>query len=243
MVRRIIAALILPVFIISGCASYKTQHTGFRPPAAYPGNVDANRVAIGGEAYVGKAVAKEAFGFDIRDAGLLPVQLVMDNKSGNSLELVSSQTFLVDDNGRYWNVILNRDAVERVDKYTEMGAFLGKGAGKGAILGAVAGTILGAAIGIVSGRNVGTAIGKGAAIGAAGGALIGGTKEGTSSERPYRIADDIRDKGLEGKVIPDEHLANGFIFFPGEAPSAKELRLQYRENETGKLRSVVLKLK
>lgn len=241
--RRIIATLILPVFIISGCATYKTQYTGFRPPEAYPGHVKVDGVAMGGEAYADQAVAKDAFGFDIREAGLLPVQLVMDNKSGKSLEIVGSQTFLVDDSGRYWNIIPNRDAVQRVDKYTEMGAFMGRGAGKGAVLGAVAGTILGAAIGIVSGRNVGSAIGKGATIGAAGGALIGGVQEGTSSERPYRIADDIRDKGLEGKVVPDEHLANGFIFFPGEATSAKELRLQFRERESGKLHSVILKLK
>lgn len=240
---RFIAMLILPVFILSGCATYKTQYTGFRPPEAYPGHLKVAGVAMGGEAYAEQEVANEAFGFDIRDAGLLPVQLVLDNKSGRTMEIVSSQTFLVDDGGRYWNIIPNRDAVERVDKYTEMGAFLGKGAGKGAVLGAVAGTILGAAIGIVSGRNVGSAIGKGAVIGAAGGALIGGTKEGTSSERPYRIADDIRDKGLEGKAIPDEHLANGFIFFPGEAPSARELRLQLRERESGKVYSVVMPLK
>ena len=54
---------------------------------------------------------------------------------------------------------------------------------------------------------------------------------------------DIREKGLEGKVIPNAYLANGFIFFPGEAQSAKELRMQVREKESGDTYTVVLKLK
>jgi hypothetical protein len=38
-------------------------------------------------------------------------------------------------------------------------------------------------------------------------------------------------------------LANGFIFFPGEAESARELRLQFRETEAGAVHSVMLRLK
>jgi len=113
----------------------------------------------------------------------------------------------------------------------------------GALLGAAAGSIIGAALGIVSGSNVGSALGKGAALGAAGGAVIGGVKEGTSSDREYRITDDLRSKSLEGKEIPNAHLASGFLFFPGEANSAKELRLQLRERDTGKISPVVLRFK
>ena len=237
-----VMALILCLTLASGCATYKTQYVSFRPPEGYPNHVIVDRISIGGEAYADPAVATDAFGFDIREAGLLPVQLVMDNKSGKDIEIVSGQTFLIDDADRYWQVLPNRVAVERVDKFTSAGA-MASGAGKGAVIGALAGSILGAALGIVSGRNVGSALGKGAALGAAGGAIVGGVKEGTSPEQGYRISDDVRDKGLEGKVIPDEHLANGFIFFPGEAKSAKELRLQVRERASGKTATVLLKLK
>ncbi|KAF0218339.1 MAG: hypothetical protein FD174_2956 [Geobacteraceae bacterium] len=239
---KLMVYLILPIFVLSGCTAYKTQYAGFRPPEGYPGYQVVDGVSIGGEAYADKDEAEKAFGFDIKGAGLLPVQIVLDNKSGKSLEIVPTQSFLVDSGGRYWNLIPTNIAIDRLDKSTELAAFLGKGAGKGAILGAVAGTILGAAIGIVSGKNVGSALGKGAAIGAAGGAIIGGVKEGTSSEREYRITDDIRAKSLEGKVIPGDSLANGFLFFPGEADTAKELRLQYREKESGQSHTVVLKL-
>lgn len=243
MKRKIMACLTLAIFTLSGCTAYKSQYVSFRPPEGYLNYQVVDGVSLGAEAYAVKDDAEKAFGFDIKGAGLLPVQLVLDNRSGKSLELVAGQTFLVDNEGRYWNVVPNHAAVDRLEKSTELASFFGKGAGKGALLGAAGGAILGAAIGIVSGGNVGSALGKGAAVGAAGGAIIGGVKEGTSGEREHSIIDDIRAKGLEGKVIPRESLANGFIFFPGEAASARELRLQYREKETGAVRSVVLKLK
>jgi hypothetical protein len=198
---------------------------------------------VGGEAYADEDAAEKAFGFDIKGASsLLPVQLVLTNNSGRTLEVVSSQTFLVDTENRYWTIIPNRDAVERVEKSTQLGAFFGSGAGKGATIGAVGGAILGAALGIVSGDNVGSALGKGAALGGAAGAVIGGTQEGTSPKREYRIIDDLREKGLEGKTIPSGGLANGFLFFPGEAPGARVLKLQMRERETGKIHTFDLTL-
>ncbi|RII28630.1 MAG: glycine zipper family protein [Geobacter sp.] len=237
-----LVSMMLCLTLFSGCATYKTQYVSFKPPEAYPNFKVVAGAPMAAEAYADQSVAAEAFGFDIRGAGLLPVQLVIDNKSGQTMEIVSGQTFLVDDSNRYWNVMENRAAVERVEQYTASGA-VAAGAGKSAMFGAVAGTILGAAIGIVSGRNVGEAIGKGAVIGAAGGAVIGGVQGSADRGQDYRIADDIREKGLEGKVIPNAYLANGFIFFPGEAQSAKELRMQVREKESGDTYTVVLKLK
>ena len=237
-----LVSMMLCLTLVSSCATYKTQYVSFKPPEAYPNFQVVAGAPMAAEAYADQSVAAEAFGFDIRGAGLLPVQLVIDNKSGQTMEIVSGQTFLVDDSNRYWNVMENRAAVERVEQYTASGA-VAAGAGKSAMFGAVAGTILGAAIGIVSGHNVGEALGKGAVIGAAGGAVIGGVQGGSDREQNYRIADDIREKGLEGKVIPNAYLANGFIFFPGEAQSAKELRMQVREKENGDIYTVVLKLK
>lgn len=242
MMKKIIAGIMLPVFLLAGCTTYKSQFVSFRPPEAYANKQQVDGIAIGGEAYADTVAAEDAFGFDIRGAGLLPVQLVMNNQSGKTLEIVSGQTFLVDADGRYWQVVPNNTAIDRLESSTQLASFFGKGAGKGALLGAAGGAILGAALGIVSGKSVGEALGKGAAIGAAGGAVIGGVKEGTSEEREYRITDDIRAKGLEGKAIPNENLANGFIFFPGEAKSAKELRIQLKERETGQLHAVSLKL-
>ena len=242
MLKKIITLIVLSVFLLAGCTRYKTQFVSFRPPEAYANKQLVDGISVGGEAYADTAAAEDAFGFDIRGAGLLPVQLVMNNQSGKTLEIVAGQTFLVDAESRYWQVVPNNTAIDRLENSTQLASFFGKGAGTGALLGAAGGAILGAAVGIVSGQSVGEALGKGAALGAAGGAVIGGVKEGTSSEREYRITDDIRAKGLEGKPIPNENLANGFIFFPGEAKSAKELRLQLKERETGRIYAISLKL-
>jgi len=117
---------------------------------------------------------------------------------------------------------------------------IGKGAGGKAALGAVGGAILGAAVGIVTGKNVGETAGKGAVIGGAGGAVYGGVKEGTSKGREYRISEDLKTKGLEGKTIPPASLANGFIFFPAEAKSALSLKFQLREKGSGDVHQIVL---
>lgn len=233
--------IIVVAMQLAGCTSYKSQYVSFRPPEAYVNKQEVGGVTIGAEAYAGKDEAKEAFGFDIREAGLLPVQLVMNNQSGNTLQIVTEQTFLIDEQGRYWQVVPNHVAVGRVEKSTQLAA-LGKGAGVGALWGAAGGAILGAAIGIVSGNNVGNAIGKGAALGAAGGAVIGTSRESSSSDRQASIINDIRSKGLENKPIPQDHLANGFLFFPGEAKAAKAIKLQFRERENGEIHTVTLYL-
>jgi len=241
MLRKYFSLLLIITFLVQGCTGYKSQYVSFRPPEAYPNKQIVDNISIGGEAYPDSTVAKQAFGFDIIDVGLLPVQLVLDNKSDSTLSIVTNQTFLVDAKGGYWQVVPNQAAVDRIEKSTQLAA-LGKGAGTGALVGAFGGAILGAAIGIVSGSNVGNAMGKGAALGGAGGAFVGTAKEAGSNDRQISIVSDIRNKGLEGKTIPKEYLANGFLFFPGEAKTAKAIIVQFREVETGKTIKVTLYL-
>ena len=228
--------------ILAGCTGYKTQYAPFRPPEGYANHKEVSGVSVGGEAYPDKKAAKKAFGFDIRGAGLLPVMLVLDNKSGKAVQIVTSQSFLVDADGNYWPVVPNDIAFDRLEKSTQFSSFFGRGAGKGAVLGAAAGGLLATAIGIVAGHDIAGYLGKGAAVGGATGAIMGGAQEGGAFEREARISSDLRAKGLEGKAIPDQHLANGFLFFPGEAKNVKELRLEWRDRETGDLHKVTLPL-
>jgi len=238
--KKIICLLIIASHI-AACATYENRAVSFRPPQEYANYQNAAGLMVGAESFSDKKLAEDAFGFSIRDAGLLPVQVVIDNKSGQGVEVVSGQTFLIDNANRYWKVLANREAIERVDKATQSGVIT-SGAGKGAAWGAAAGALLGLAIGIVSGRNVGSAVVKGGVLGGAGGAVIGGASKADDHRQEYKIADDIRDKGIEGKIMPSEALANGFIFFPGEAESAKELRLQIRFRNSGHIQTLYLKL-
>lgn len=228
---------------LSACATYQSRSVSFRPPQDYANYQETSGLQVGAEAFADQTQAENVFGFDIRSAGLLPVQVVLDNKSGQGVEVVAGQTFLIDNNNRYWNVLVNREAAERVEKATETGSIAG-GAGKGAAWGAAAGAVLGLALGIVSGHDVGSSVVKGGVLGGAGGAVIGGaSRGGDDRQREYKITDDVRDKGVEGKVMPSEAMANGFIFFPGEVESAKELRLQVRFRDSGKVQTLNLKLR
>ena len=238
--KKIICMLIIAAHL-SACATYQTKSVSFKPPQAYGNFQDVTGLMVGAEAFAEKKQADAAFGFDIHGAGVLPVQIVLDNKSGQSVEVVSGQTFLVDKSGGYWKILTNHQAVTRVEKATESGA-IASGAGKGAAFGALAGAVLGLAVGIVSGRNAGEAVVKGGVLGGAGGAVIGGAgRAGDNREQQYTIAENMQEKGVEGKSIPADSLASGFIFFPAEAATASELRLQVLFRETGSVRTVHLK--
>lgn len=240
--RKCICLLVI-VAHLTGCATYESRSVSFRPPQDYANYQNTSGLQVGAESFADNQQAEQAFGFDIRAAGLLPVQVVIDNKSGQGVEVVSGQTFLIDDTNRYWKILTNREATDRVQKATDTGAIVG-GAGKGAAFGAAAGALLGLAIGIVSGRDVGSSVVKGGVLGGAGGAVIGGaSKAGDDQQREFKITDDVREKGVEGKILSADSLASGFIFFPGEASSAKELRLQVKFRGDGRVQTLNLKLR
>jgi len=240
--KKILCLLVIAAHL-SACATYESKSVSFRPPQDYANYQNTSGLLVGAESFADSKQAEQAFGFDIRAAGLLPVQVVLDNKSGQGVEVVSGQTFLIDETNRYWKILTNREAADRVQKATDAGAIAG-GAGKGAAYGAAAGALLGLAIGVVSGRDVGSAVVKGGVLGGAGGAVIGGAnKAGDDRQREYKIADDVRDKGVEGKIMQSDSLASGFIFFPGEVSSAKELRLQIKFRGDGRVQTLNLKLR
>ncbi len=229
------------LLFVSACTSYKSQEVPFKPPAAYSGMQVVAGAQVAAQAFADKAEAKKAFGFDIRDAGLLPVQVVIDNLGSQALIVVPDQTFLVDAEGNYWNLLDGRTAYKRLEKSSEF-ARVAKGAGKDSVYGALGGAIVGAAIGILTGENVGTAAGKGAAVGAAGGAVIGGAGELSSDEAGRQISKDLANKQLENRAVPSGTLGRGFLFFPGEAASATQLRMQLKEKGTGALHTSVFAL-
>jgi hypothetical protein len=240
--RWLIPALLVFALLTVSCTAYKSQEVPFRHPSAYPNMQMVAGAQVAAEAYVDPEKAKEVFGFNIRSAGLLPVQVVIDNTGPHDLEVVADQTFLIDDQGNMWNLLDRGTAYQRVENSSEF-ATIAKGAGKGTVLGAAGGAIVGAAIGILTGNNVGEALGKGAAVGAAGGAVIGGTQAGTSDEPGRQISQDLAHKELQNKNIQPGNLGRGFLFFPGEAPSASMLRLQLKETGTGEVKTVLLSLR
>ncbi|WP_188055543.1 glycine zipper family protein [Oryzomonas rubra] len=229
--KKILSVMVIAAHL-TGCVAYQSRSVPFLAPQDNATSLKVNGLSVGAEAFADPAKADDAFGFDVRSAGLLPIQLVLDNQSGQGVEVMAAQTFLIDSNNRYWKVLTQGEAIGRVDTATAGGA-IGSGAGKGAMYGAAAGSILGLALGVVSGHRAGSAAITGGVLGAAGGAVIGGASKADDREERARIAGDVREKVIEGKAIPAGSLASGFIFFPGEAQSAKALRLQIRFRSSG----------
>jgi hypothetical protein len=224
-----------------GCSPYTQQVVPFRMPAAYPNMVKVAGLEVGARAFPEPNEAQAVFGFDVRGAGLMPVQVVIDNKGNYPLEISPTQTFLVDLQNNFWPVLDKRLAYDRVARSAQPAAIGSSAAASGFLAGA-AGALIGAAIGIATGRNVGNYALGGAAIGAATGATVGGA-QAIGDHPVYReIADDLRTKSLENRPIRPLELVQGFIFFPGEAASGKELRLQFKEIGSDRFLSVALPL-
>jgi hypothetical protein len=227
----VLAVSILLIFLTT-CATYKRKPLPFKSPAAYDNATEVAGAIVGAEAFVDPRATTKAFGFDIHAAGMLPVQVVFDNQGPYSLEIDVTQTFLEDAEGNLWPILDREIAYERATKYSQTKQIFKEGAYAG-FLGATAGALIGAAVGIVTGENVGEAAGKGAAVGAAAGATLGGVKGYTSDDARQAIVDDLHRKSLENKPIEPTNLAYGYLFFPGEARSAKQLRLKLVEVDTG----------
>jgi hypothetical protein len=231
---RVLAVVVVAAAGTLGCATqYKAQPMSFKLPESFPNQQEVAGISVAAEAYAEKNIARDAFGFDARGAGLLPVQVVFDHHGDKPVKINPEQSFLEDTEGNLWPVLEDRFAYERVTKYVETNEIFREGAYRGAI-GAVAGAVVGAAVGVVTGENVGEAAGKGAAVGAGAGAVLGGVKGGTSDADEARavVMDDFDAKSLKNRAVGPGDLAYGFLFFPGEAPSARRLRLQLIEEGT-----------
>ena len=234
----IVAALLL--FVAACGTTYKAKPVPFKAPTAYPNATEVAGAMVASQAYVDPKKAEEAFGFNIRGAGMLPVQLVFDNMGPHTLKIHPGQTFLEDDVGNLWPILSDQFAYERATKYAKTKQIFKEGA-YNAFLAGAAGAIVGAAVGIVTGTNVGSAAGAGAAVGAAAGAVLGGAAGYVSDDANKAIINDLNQKRLENRDVFPKMLAYGFLFFPGEASTAKQLRLQLMETDTGKIHVVNFK--
>lgn len=240
-IKKLLAATLF-LALSAGCSTtYVAKPMPFKTPSAYPNATEAAGATIAAQAFADAEQAKEAFGFDIRAAGMLPVQVIFDNLGEHPIEINSGQTFLEDDAGNIWPILDRETAYERATKFTQTKQVFTEGAYH-AFLGAAAGAIIGAAVGIVTGENVAVTTGKGAAVGGAAGASLGGAKGYFSNDARQVVINDLKRKTLQSKPVDPRSLSFGFLFFPGEAPSAKELRLQLKEVDTGEIHVLKMKL-
>lgn len=240
MIARVtIILLAVSLLFLPSCA-YKERVQPITLPSGANNYVVINGVQISAAAYADKKTAKEAFGFDIRGAGLLPVQIVFQNDGDSPVSLVAEQTFLIDSRNQAWPVNTLDRTYSRVEKHVDVGE-TAAGAAKPALLLGAAGALAGLAVGIVTGDNIGEAMGKGAAIGAAAGA-VGGGISGYKDARG-KIKQDLSQKALMNKEILPNQIGYGMLFFPGFAEEAQDaIQLKLTLSFSGELHSVTLDL-
>lgn len=206
------------------------------PDAKNGGIVVGDGLKISALAFNDDDAAKKAFGFGARNAGLLPIQLTLQNDSPEKVRLNPEQTFLIDNNNKAWPILSLEKTYQRTSGHVDLGE-TAKGAAKPSLLMGAAGALAGLAVGVVTGQDVGEAMGKGAVLGAAGGAIIGGAK--SYSDSGEKIRDDLAAKTLRNEAILPHQIAYGVLFFPGmpgeEADGVKELRLSVTIGNTSQI--------
>lgn len=230
---RLCGPVLVLTLIASCAATYTEKPLPFRLPETYGNSQQFGGAVIGARAYTDAREAKVNFGFDVISAGMLPVEIVIDNRGPHPLEINGSQTFLADKGGNLWPVLSQNLAYERATRYAQTKETF-SGASQSGFFGAAAGAAIGAAIGILSGHDIANTIGKGAAIGALGGGLAGGAQSYQAGDARHAIIEDLHQKSLQSRSVAPGTLAYGFVFFPAEAKTARSLRLQVVERDTGR---------
>lgn len=219
-----LASLLCLLTALLACATYGERVAPVPLPAAQSDHVDIGGAKVVVRSFASDKEANQAFGFDIRGAGLFPIRFVIDNQSPSMASVRADQTFLIDAQGQAWPLLTAKQAYQRVQSHVELGE-TAKATGKPAVLLGAAGALAGLAVGIVTGKSIGGITAKGAAVGAATGALFGGTKR--YNQLNQEIRQDLLQESLQNERIRPGELAYGYLFFPGkdEATSATAIRL------------------
>lgn len=232
-------SLLFLLVSLTACSTYGNKVAPVPLPSEQTGGLEVDNVALYAEAYLKQDAAKEAFGFDIRGAGVLPVRFVLDNQSQGDVEIRGDQTFLIDQDNQAWPLLSYDQAYRRVNEHVELGE-TAKGAAKPAVLLAATGALVGAAVGVVSGDSAAEGAGRGAAAGAAAGAVIGGAKR--YQEVGQEIRENLAHDSFENRNIESGDIAHGFLFFPGDQEIASLDMLRISININDKPQIIKLKL-
>jgi hypothetical protein len=209
--------------LISACApKYEYKPIPVRDISQYPGHASAEGVTAGALAYYDSKELSGLFGFDLKKAGVIPVQVRIRNTGSHPLTVAPGSTE-TDEAGLTWEVLPSSVVFDRIDSYTSGSLSMDEGA-KRTLLWGLAGAVVGAAVGVAAGSNVGEAAGKGAALGAGAGAataIAGVGAEDTSGA----VSRDFSARSIDSMAIQPGAEAYGFLYFPAESQRPRTLHL------------------
>jgi hypothetical protein len=163
------------------------------------------------------------FGFDLKKAGVIPVQILVQN-NGSAPVTVLDGARIEDANGSIWEVLPSDVVYNRINSYTA-GSLDGQQGVRRTVMWGLAGAIVGAAVGIAGGSNVGTAAATGAALGGGAGAATSVLGAGTTTDTSEDVVRDFSGRSLEHRTIAPGTEASGFLYFPAESAQPRRLSL------------------
>jgi hypothetical protein len=204
---------------------FRTAHYGRLPPESPPSmlghRIDVQGAQLAALAYADPGKAKKRFGFDIRGAGLLPIRLAIDNRSGGVARIDPRQTFLIDRQGLAWPLLTADQAHDRMAGAPDDRAKNAATPMPGVPEDGAAETFTGFAMSLLLQDGFEAAVPSRAAV-----------ETAVASERrppvlEDRIRRDISLKSPRNPRLQSGELAQGYLFFPGreEAQGADTLRL------------------
>ncbi|GIX46089.1 MAG: hypothetical protein KatS3mg131_0300 [Candidatus Tectimicrobiota bacterium] len=205
---RVWALLTGLVFFVGCAAPLRTSVAPFRPPTQLPNAQKIGNLVVAAEVLDTPEKSKRVFGTDLAAAGILPVQLVVENRGNQEYEIDAAQIFGVVA-GEYYPAFNLSQAAQRVRESSIGTTVVGQ-----AVLGALAGAMAGAAIGAAAGSVTDDA-GRGAAAGAAIGGAAGGTAgaaEGASDRYTHQFRHELAAQDFGDRVIFPGDLHQGFIY-------------------------------
>ncbi|MDR2349574.1 MAG: hypothetical protein LBF41_02960 [Deltaproteobacteria bacterium] len=218
-------ALVLAAFALVSCGHrYEFRAIPVRDMNDYPGRASLGDVRVGAESFYDSKRLTELFGFDLKAAGVVPVQLLVQN-DGSTPVTVGEGSTLRDRAGQVWEVLPSSVVYRRIDDYTS-GALSGEEGAKRTALWGLAGGIIGAAAGVVSGGNVAESAGKGAAVGAAAGAASSVMGMGTTEDTSADVNRDFSGRSIDHATVEPGAEAHGFLYFPAEIKEPRSLNLK-----------------
>lgn len=115
------AAGITAGLILAGTGGWFLVHREASLPPPQPAGhwIEVQGLRIAGQALQTADGAKQAFGFDIRGAGLLPIRLAIEHRGKAVAGIDAPQTFLVDREGLAWPLLTAAQARARLPAAVE----------------------------------------------------------------------------------------------------------------------------
>jgi hypothetical protein len=210
--------------LLAACAPrYEYRAIPVRQMGDYPGQASLPGLNVGAVAFYDSQELTTLFGFDLKKAGVVPVQIAIQNTGASDVTALAGST-VTDEAGLVWEVLPSDEVFRRVDNYTGGSLSADQGVKRAALWG-LAGAIVGAAVGVVSGSDVASSAGKGAAVGVAAGASSAILGIGPQEDESGNIVRDFSSRSLDHRAVAPGQSVHGFLYFPAESKRPRRLSL------------------